>query len=443
MDAATIACLVSVFHQMLLQLSIAFTAPTFQTFEQLAVGWILTPGGGSVAGMTRTLGKSATKHWTVYQKFFYRAAWSLEELSMLVLQRLIAPLLGEAVHLAIDDTTCGPRGRHVAYAGWFVDASSHARMRVIHWAHNWLIGAVLLRPQAFPGMRLALPVLWALHRKKADCDKTHPYRSLRQLAREMIDRVAAALPGKLIYVVSDGFYATQESFAGLAQNVIAISRLRKDASLRTVLPPDTRGRNGRRRLRGDPMPHPSKWRPTQWRPIVLHKQGRTVQRSLYGRTCQWYHVCGTQPVRVVVVKDPSGKVDDLHLVCNRTSVPDEVIVQEFCDRWGIEECIQEAKAQLGMEHTRGWCPTTVSRQAPLAMLLQSLVKLWYVQQAPTHAALLPQPLPWYPHKPHPSFRDMLAAVRRCLWRNRTFNSHAPCKLNHLFASFEYALCAAA
>jgi len=88
--------LVSVFDAMLHELSSAFTRPTAETFCQLAVGWILTPGAGTVTGMIRTLGAVATKHWTVYQKFFYRASWSLEVLSLLVLKRPVTLLLSNA-----------------------------------------------------------------------------------------------------------------------------------------------------------------------------------------------------------------------------------------------------------------------------------------------------------------------------------------------------------
>jgi hypothetical protein len=445
MDATSIVCLVSAFHQMLVQLSGAFTAPTFGTFRQLAVGWILTPGAGTVTGAIRTLGKKATKHWTVYHKFFYRASWSLDELCLLALKRLVAPLLGDTVHLAIDDTTCGPRGKHVAFAGWFKDASAHAKGPVIHWSHNWLVAAVLMRSKVFPLLRLTLPILFSLHRKREHCDAGHPYRTLPQLAREQVVRTCQALPGRTIFVVTDGFYATKDFFGDLPQNVVGIGRLRKDAALRTLPPEQPSPRGGRKRLRGDPLPKPAQLagQVKSWRKVELRQQGRKVQRKIYGLTCQWYHVCRTRPVRVVIVRDPQGRVDDLHLVCNRTNVPDETIVQEFMDRWGVEECIQEAKSLMGMERTRGWCAKTVSRQAPLTMLIESLVKLWYDQHASACQALRPPSLPWYPHKPHPSFRDMLSALRRCLWRKPMFNSHRKCELNELIARFEYALCNAA
>jgi len=432
---------------MLHELSSAFTRPTAETFCQLAVGWILTPGAGTVTGMIRTLGAAATKHWTVYQKFFYRASWSLEVLSLLVLKRLIAPWLGPTVELAVDDTTCGPRGRHVALAGWFKDASAHARGPVIHWAHNWVVAAVIVRPKRWPSLRLALPVVFALHRKKGDCDADHPHRTLPQLARELVSRVAEAFPGRQIAVAMDGLYATKDFFGDLPENVVAVSRLRKNAALRTANVPARSGRpGGRKRLRGDRLPALPQLtqRARNWESVELRKQGRTVRRRLHGLTCQWYHVCRCNPVRVVIVQDPSGREDDLHVVCTDPKQSDAAIVQRFYDRWGIEECIQEGKQQMGMERTRGWCAKTVSRQAPLAMLLSTVVKLWYVQHAADHPLARPPCLPWYPQKAGTSFRDMLAALRRVLWQKRVlFNLHRRRKSNQFIEALTYALCEAA
>ena len=396
--------------------------------------------------MIRALGASATKHWTVYQKFFYRAAWSLETLSDLLMRRLVAPLLGPDVELAIDDTTCGPRGKRVAFAGWYKDASSHARATVIHWAHNWVVAAVVLRHPRFPILRLALPALFALHRKKSDCDADHPYATLPQQARYLVTRAADALPGRRIFAVVDGLYAARGFFGNLPAGVVAISRLRKNAALRQwPVPPRKNGR-GRQRLRGEPLGSLTELtqRMQNWQDVEFLKQGRTVRRRIHGFTAQWYHVCRSKPVRVVIVQDPSGTEDDLHAVCSDPSIPAAEIIQRHYDRWGIEECIQEAKQQMGMERTRGWCAKTVSRQAPLAMLLNALVKLWYVQHAADHPLGKPVPLPWYPQKTSPSFRDMLASLRRVIWQDRVlFNLHVRRKSKQFREALLYALCEAA
>lgn len=442
MDASSLS-LVSAFYSMMHELSAAFTQPTAETFRQLVVGWLMTPHPGSITCMIRTLGSSATKNWTVYEKFFYRAVWSPRKLSMLVLVRLIAPLLGDTILLAIDDTTCGPRGKHVALAGWCKDASAHAKGKVFHWAHQWVVGAVIIRPRWRPKWRLALPVVFEMYRKISDADAEHPHRTLPQIARELVRQAAEALPNKRIVVAVDGLYATKDFLGDMPENVAVVSRLRKDAALRTAIIPPSRG--NRRRLRGeslgslDELASAGKWHRT-----TLYKQGRTVEVRYRGLTCQWYHVCRTRPVRVIFVEDPTGREDPFRAVCNDATLPDEQIIQAFYDRWGIEECFQESKQQMGMERTRGWSVRTVRRQTPLAMLINTLVKLWYLKQAEENPDFIPKTPPWYTTKTVPSYRDMLGMLRRTLWEDRLkFNSRQRWKLNEISETLLYALCEAA
>jgi hypothetical protein len=440
MDASS---LVSALYSMLRELSGAFTKPTAETFRQLVTSWLMTPHPGAITCMIRTLGSSATKNWTVYEKFFYRAAWSPRKLSMLVLVRLIAPLLGDTILLAIDDTTCGPRGKHVALAGWCKDASSHAQGKVFHWAHQWVVGAVIIRPSWRPKWRLSLPVIFEMYRKIDDADAEHPHRTLPQIARQLVCQVAEALPNKRIVVAVDGLYAAKDFFGDMPENVVAVSRLRKDAALRTAIIPPSRGQ--RRRLRGERLDSLDELAVAgKWRTATLRKQGRTVKVRFHGLTCQWYHVCRTKLVRVVFVEDPSGREDPFRAVCSDPTLPDEEIIQTFFDRWGIEECFQESKQQMGMERTRGWSVRTVMRQTPLAMLISTLVKLWYLQQAAVNPDFIPETPPWYTTKMVPSYRDMLAMVRRALWEDRLkFNSRQRWKLNDVSKTLLYALCEAA
>lgn len=440
MDASS---LVSALYSMIHELSGAFTQPTAETFRQLVVGWLMTPHPGAITCMIRTLGSSATKNWTVYEKFFYRAAWSPRKLSMLVLVRLIAPLLGDTILLAIDDTTCGPRGKHVALAGWCKDASAHAKGKVFHWAHQWVVGAVIIRPSWRLKWRLSLPVIFEMYRKISDADAEHPHRTLQQIARELVRQVAKALPNKRIVVAADGLYAAKDFFGDMPENVAVVSRLRKDAALRSVIVPPSRGQ--RRRIRGQRLGSLDELAAAgPWRTATLRKQGRTVKVRFHGLTCQWYHVCRTKPVRVVFVEDPTGREDPFRAVCSDATLSDEEIIQAFYDRWGIEECFQESKQQMGMERTRGWSVRTVMRQTPLAMLISTLVKLWYLQQAAVNPDFIPETPPWYTTKLVPSYRDMLAMLRRALWEDRLkFNSRQRWKLNDVSKTLLYALCEAA
>ena len=97
--------------------------PTLVTFVHLATGWVLCRSRPTVTNLVCTIGSSLlghlARHWTVYEKFFYRAAWSLPQVSRLLLTRVVVPLIdrcavgsGGAIDLDIDDTTCGRCGRH-------------------------------------------------------------------------------------------------------------------------------------------------------------------------------------------------------------------------------------------------------------------------------------------------------------------------------------------
>lgn len=453
--------LVSAWKALILQFCFVFTEPTARTWRQMVLGWILRRGPATVTGMFRTIGKLADRHWTVYHKFFYRARWTLDALSAALLSRVIAPMILESgltdadgkpvADLAVDDTTAGRYGKHVAHAGWFRDASATGpatQGTVIHWAHNWIVGAITLRLKNWPLTRWVLPCVFALYRKRADCDATHPFATRQVLAARMVHGAAAALPGIRLRVSADGQYAARDFIEGLPEGVNLVSRIRRDAAI-YALPPKRRprGKRGRRRLKGKRLPTPKEIaarRKKGWTTITVLRQGQEVKRQVLGITCLWYHVCRTEPIRLVIVRDPAGREKDDYLFCTDANVSDAEIVQRYHDRWGVEEGIQEAKQQMGFESTRGWCSRTVHRQAPLAMVLVTLVKAWYASVSADEPLLRPERMPWQPSKTRPSFLDMLSALRRVLWQHRISpNSRVPAQVQEMIETISYALCAAA
>jgi len=459
MDATS---LVSAWNVLVQQLACVFTQPTAAIWQQILLGWLLHRGPATVTGMIRTLGSLAIRHWTVYHKFFYRASWSLSELSARLLRAVVYPLILEAglrdagtgkpvADLHIDDTTTGRYGKHVAHAGWFKDASCSGpayRGTVIHWAHNWIVGAVTLRLPRWPLVRWALPVLFALYRKRPDCDAIRPFRTRQQMAASMVYQAAQALPEVLWRVCADGQYATRDVVTGLPREANLVSRIRSDAALHAL--PSGRRRKGCRR---GPVPQKGRRLPSLkelgqttrgWQTVTVTHQGRQVQRKVLGIVCLWFHVCRSQPVRVVIVRDPLGRQKDDYFFCTDANVTEQQIVQRAVDRWGVEESIQEAKQQMGFENTRGWCSKTVNRQAPLAMVLTTMVKAWYARAALKEPRLLPRGTPWLPDRQRPTFLDMLSALRGVLWRHRISpNSTMTKQVHKLLATVTYALCAAA
>jgi hypothetical protein len=204
----------------------AFTARTYVTFLHVVTAWALCRSRPAVTGLVQTVGGRllghAAKHWTGYHRFFYRSVWSLEELSRLLLVRVVVPLVdrfgvggpGAALEVSFDDTTCGRFREHVAFAGYFKDASaSNVAGKVCHRAHNWVIGCVHFRCRLWPQRVIPLPCLFGLYRKEADCakkdkkdkkgkkerkKKKHPFRTRHQIAADLLRQVREALPGRRV-----------------------------------------------------------------------------------------------------------------------------------------------------------------------------------------------------------------------------------------------------
>lgn len=416
----------------------SFSGRSFATFLQLATGWALCRSKPTVTNLVCTIGGSllghAAKHWTVYERFFYRTAWSLDEVSRHLMARIVLRLIDRfgsdgrdaPIEFVMDGTTCGRRGKHVAFAGYYKDASvTNVTQAVVHWAHHWLIGAIVIRPARWPRWAMALPVTFSLHRKPSDCDRDHPFLTINQQAARMIDQVRKALPGRRIRVVADGAFASREVVAALDESTCLISRVRRDAALHAPLPKRRRRRPGRPPTRGRRLPTPEQMarRATNWKRIGIRKGGRVVQRDVVSCICLWAHVCGPRKVKILIVRDPRGQRIDEYLVCTDPSVSDTMIAERYAGRWTIEEAIQDGKQFGGFESVHGWCPRTVIRQAPMALIVQTLVKAWYVT-AGHRATLHPKGAAicgWRAPKAHPSYLDMLATLRRVLWEERVNN----------------------
>jgi hypothetical protein len=455
------ATLVTAWKALCQMLEPAFTQPTFVTFLHVATGWVLCRSKPTVTSLVCTIGDrllgQAAKHWTSYERFFYRTVWSLEAVSRLLLGQVVAPLVevegeqGGVIDLLIDDTTCGRQGKHVALAGYFKDASvSNSLGTVVHWAHNWVIGAVALRPKRFAPWTVALPVWFALYRKPADCNRGHPFRTRQQLAAEMIRHVHETLPQQSIRVAADGQYATKDVIAPLPTGVSLVSRIRRDAAVYALAPKRRHRGRGRPPKKGKRLPTPlqmARRRRQGWQTLDVRKGSRTVRRQVLSIICLWYHVCQDRPIKLVILRDPAGRQDDDFAFCTDSTVCDVQIAERFYARWPIEEAIQDGKQHGGFEQVQGWCRRTVERQAPMALITQTLVKAWYLRHGVNASAAQPKGAKacgWLSAKDHPSYLDMLATLRRVLWTDRiNLNSTLRGRVQQILQTLHFTLCAAA
>jgi len=451
------ATLVTAWTALCQLLAPAFTQPTSVTFLHLATGWALCRSKPTVTSLVSTIGRSllghAAKHWTTYERFFYRARWSLPQVSRLLLVRVIAPLVEsvgveQVIDLNIDDTTCGRCGKHVAFAGYFKDASvSNTLKRVIHWSHNWVIGCVAMRAKFWPEWVIGLPVWFTLYRKPADCNRRHPFQTRQEIAAAMIRDTREALPNRTIRIAADGQYATGvvvQAATGARSNLV--SRIRSDAAIYALPSKRRRTRRGRRPKKGKRLPAPKRLarRKQGWRTVEALVYGKQRKRQVLAVICLWYHVSKDRPIKLLIVRDPSGEQKDDYMFCTDASVSDREIIERFSGRWPIEESIHDAKQLGGLEQVQGWCPRTVVRQAPLALIVQTLVKVWYLHHGVRAKSAQPHGTDWMSDKDHPSYLDMLATLRKVLWSHRiNINSTRRGRVRELLETLRFTLCAAA
>src|SRR3954451_4998008 len=180
-----------------------------------------------------------------------RIAWRL-------LIEPVRPLLKGATRLtlALDDTPTKRYGPHVQGAGVHHNPTPGPAGSPYVYGHVFVVLALLVAPPAW-GV-VALPLLARLYVRKKDLpgiDPKHrpPFRTKLELAVELLRwaKPWLELLGLPVWVVADGAYAKKEFHKpAMSLGMTVVSRLRKDAALRTVPGPRPAGKRGRPRTYG-------------------------------------------------------------------------------------------------------------------------------------------------------------------------------------------------
>src|SRR5215208_323987 len=418
-----------------------FTAPSYRTFRLLVAGWIHCLGRRTVTAVAVASGGVDQHHISVFHRFFSRAQWSLDALGRVVFRLALRWISADQpLSVLIDDTLARKTGKGIGLATMHHDPLlSTARKPFCSFGHAWVVLALWV-PLPMGGSRgFALPLLFRLYvgakrggtkdapgrprrgtrqRAAEHAHAAHPRPTKLALARELLARVASWADGRTVYAVVDSAYAARPLLEGRPANVHVLSRLRPDAALWARPGRRRPGQRGRPRRRGHRLPTPKAMAATRrrWDTLPLTLYGRPVTPLVFGCTAHWYGALRDQPVRIVVVRDPSGRRRDEAFFCTDPTVDPAFILTGYARRWTIEVAFHDQKQFLGFEDPQNQTPEAVARTAPLAGIVYDLVLLWYaarVQQGRAAGWLV---RPWYRSKTTPSFLDMLTAVRQESWQ---------------------------
>lgn len=402
--------LVSSFQELVQQISFVMTTPTFTSFVTILTGWVFARRR-TVTGMLVAADAVGTKHHSAFHRVFATARWSLDELGLALFDRIV-PCLGDGpVLLALDDTLARKRGLKVFGVGMHHDPLiSTRKVALTNWGHSWVVLGVVVRFAFCPERHYCLPILFRLYVNKATSTKKRlRYRTRPELAVEMLTILCQSHESRRFHAIADSAYGGKSVYLNLPANCDLTSRLDLDARLYEAAPARRVGTNGRPRKRGQRLPPPRQMLKSRGRRLTLNIYGRKDRSRVVERTAYLYAM-PDRPVRVVAVEPVTGgrTVQAFYSTCHNASATD--VLTWYARRWSIEEAFQNSKGHLGFEQPQGWTRQAVQRTAPTAMLLVSLITLWFASDGHRHYRIPRRP--WYRSKTHASFADMLATLRQ-------------------------------
>jgi len=315
----------------------------------LLVGAVLARGRRTVTSWIRAAGLSP-EYRACYTTV--AAAGGRTDLTAAHLAReVVKPLTAGADRLtfALDDTPTERTGRKVQGAGVHHNPTPGIAGGPFVYGHVWVVLGVLASHPAW-GV-VALPLLARLYVRAKNlpgipaADRP-PFRTKLELAVELMRWAVAwfGMLGKPVWVVVDGAYANAPFLKPMrALGVTVVSRLRRDANLRSV-PVARSGTRGRPRIYGEHR-------------IDLAKRGgprrgwATGTFALYGKptakryktfAATWRPAGGA--IRVVLVDEPTGWVA---FFCTDPSASVADILGAVAGRFSFETAFRDLKDVVG------------------------------------------------------------------------------------------------
>ena len=114
----------------------------------------------------------------------------------------------------------------------------------------------------------------------------------------------------------------------------------------------------------------------------------------------------------------NGEFKTQPLLCTDLEADPKKILSWFVLRWQLEVTFQEMRRHLGFETQRQWSEMAIRRTTPALLGLFSLITL-FAHQRMRQSTEAVRRVAWY-RKPHPTFSEALALVRKELWASATF-----------------------
>ena len=315
----------------------------------LFLGAILARGRRTVTSWIRGagLGPQFRPCYTTVSAAGHRA----ESIAARLIYEVVKPLLVgmNRLVLALDDTPTPRYGPHVQGAGVHHNPTPGPAGGPFVYGHVWVVLGLLVAHPLW-GV-IALPLLARLYVRKKDLGAIEPkHRPTFQTKLELAVALVKWAQGWLdfvarpLWVVADGAYAKAAFLKPLiGMGVVVVSRLRKDAALRTV-PGAATGKRGRPRKYGAQRIVLAKraGQKRGWTRGAFELYGKATQKRYKTFVATWRPTGGV--IRVVLVDEPRGWVA---FFCTDPNAAVADVLGLVADRFGLETCFRDLKEVVG------------------------------------------------------------------------------------------------
>jgi hypothetical protein len=347
-----------------------------------------------------------------------------ERLFTLLLVRLAK---GQRVLLAVDDSPTKRYGPHVQGAGIHHNPTPGPADQKFLYGHIWVTISLVLRHPRWHA--IGLPLLGLLYVRAKDIGKIPKkhgwkFHTKLALAVPLLLRFAelAKSLGKTTWVVADGAYAKRPFLRPLrTTGVTVVSRLRKDAALRTVPPMCKTKQRGRPRKYGAQRIHLARRaaHPSGWQQVECVVYGQLVVKTIKTFLATYRPADGL--IRVVIVKEEHGCE---FFFCTDPDATPREIIETFADRAVIEQDFHDVKEVwgAGQQQVRNiWTNVAVFN---LNLWVHTLVECW-AWHKPAEEICDRSDSPWDDPQRRPSHADRRKALRRQILQNEYSSLSTP------------------
>jgi hypothetical protein len=399
------------------QLAAALDRRSARRLQQLFCGALFARGRRTVTSWFRAAGIS-TDFRPAYSAL-WAAGRRARDLAERLLSGVLRPLLrqapGNRLLFAIDDTPTARYGPCIEGAGIHHNPSPGPAGAKFVYGHVWVTLAWLAHHPAWDTLALPLRALLYVRAKDIPAVAQHypwEFCTKLQLAAELVRWLLVWLgqTGKTVWLAVDGAYAKRPFLRPvLALGVVVVSRLRKDADLRSL--PPTKRRRGQR----GPLPTYGKERldlakragqKRGWQQVECVQYGEKVVKTIKTFAATWRPAGGR--IRVVIVRETDGW---LAYFCTDPDAAAVQILEAMADRGAIEQTFKDVKEVWGAGQQQVRNVYACIGAVAVNLTLYSVVEVWAWQRA-EEDLVDRSGAPWDEAYRRPSHADKRKALQR-------------------------------